>query len=328
MQKRVAPLALAACARFTTSHDLHQLLALEARVVAHALRAVRAVLRAGAGLDRQQGAHLHLVRLEVSRCTRCAWNSRSLNGAVKIARASSSVQSVRTEPRQAQIGGGHGVNLVEVGEEPGGAQHPAQAVGAASRQYSDPSGRCQPMRRNQVYMMSTAGPGGCCHPVASCAVARGNPPRSICVPCEAEMPACPGRATAAARPDVARGWARQLRAVPVPRVALPAMRRALVLRIPGDHLVQALKYEGALANARVFGMRLGCRWGARNPGSDGTARPDAAAPGPSRRTRLQPVAGDRSRRVAPLDLELAGHALHRIRATAPQVGLARNEPAT
>ena len=42
--------------------DGHQRLALEARVVADALRAVRAVLGAGAGLDRQQRAHLHGVR--------------------------------------------------------------------------------------------------------------------------------------------------------------------------------------------------------------------------------------------------------------------------
>ena len=40
-----------------------QRFALQARVVANALRAIRAVLRAGASLDRQQRADLHRVRV-------------------------------------------------------------------------------------------------------------------------------------------------------------------------------------------------------------------------------------------------------------------------
>ena len=65
MQKRVAPASFAACARVAHFLERHQLLALEAGVVADALRAVRAVLGAGAGLDREQRAHLHRVRLVV-----------------------------------------------------------------------------------------------------------------------------------------------------------------------------------------------------------------------------------------------------------------------
>ena len=42
--------------------ERHQLLALEPGLVANALRAVRAVFGAGAGLDREQRAHLHGVR--------------------------------------------------------------------------------------------------------------------------------------------------------------------------------------------------------------------------------------------------------------------------
>src|SRR5690606_5822676 len=45
--------------------DLHERLGLQAGVEADALRAVGAVLRASAGLDRKQGADLHLVRIEM-----------------------------------------------------------------------------------------------------------------------------------------------------------------------------------------------------------------------------------------------------------------------
>ena len=45
---------------------VHERLALDAGVVADTLRAVGAVLRTGAGLDRQERAHLHGVRLVVA----------------------------------------------------------------------------------------------------------------------------------------------------------------------------------------------------------------------------------------------------------------------
>ncbi|MOA22017.1 hypothetical protein D3C78_1425450 [compost metagenome] len=44
---------------------LHQLLFVQAGVVVAGLRAVLAVFRAGAGLDRQQGGDLHAVGIEV-----------------------------------------------------------------------------------------------------------------------------------------------------------------------------------------------------------------------------------------------------------------------
>ena len=44
--------------------ERHQFLRLQAGVVARGLRAVGAVFRAAAGLDRQQGGDLHLVRVE------------------------------------------------------------------------------------------------------------------------------------------------------------------------------------------------------------------------------------------------------------------------
>src|SRR5579884_3040595 len=44
--------------------DIHQFVGLDACVVMRALRAIGAVLRAAAGLDRQQGRNLHLPRIE------------------------------------------------------------------------------------------------------------------------------------------------------------------------------------------------------------------------------------------------------------------------
>ena len=45
--------------------DRHQLLGLDAGIVLRRLRAIGAVLRAAAGLDRQQGRNLHLGRIEI-----------------------------------------------------------------------------------------------------------------------------------------------------------------------------------------------------------------------------------------------------------------------
>ncbi len=94
--------------------DLHELLPLEASVVAHALRAVRAILRARARLDRDQGTHLHLVRHEM-----VAMHALGVKQQVAERRG---VDRARLLERpvgadgaeQAEVGGGHGMNLVEV----------------------------------------------------------------------------------------------------------------------------------------------------------------------------------------------------------------------
>jgi ComF family protein len=93
---------------------------------------------------------------------------------------------------------------------------------------------------------------------------------------------------------------------------------------PLTQLVPALKYEGALANARVLGtllaqsvVRAGLHHGV-----------DAIVPMPLHRSRLQERGFNQSheiarfvaRRLAP---PLVPQALRRTRATAPQVGLAR-----
>ncbi len=65
MQKREAPPALAARASLEHRLDAHQLLGLDAGVVARGLRAIGAILRAAAGLDRQQSRDLHFRRIEI-----------------------------------------------------------------------------------------------------------------------------------------------------------------------------------------------------------------------------------------------------------------------
>ena len=65
MQKRVAPASLAASARERTSSSGTSFSRSTPGVVTNGLRAVGAVFRAGASLDREQRAHLHGVRLVV-----------------------------------------------------------------------------------------------------------------------------------------------------------------------------------------------------------------------------------------------------------------------
>jgi ComF family protein len=99
---------------------------------------------------------------------------------------------------------------------------------------------------------------------------------------------------------------------------------------PVSQLVQSLKYEGALANARILGTRL-----ARHAG-DRVQLCQAASPlmvpMPLHRSRLVARGFNQSREIARivsrlLDLQLAEPALVRVRATAPQVGLGREERA-
>ena len=101
---------------------------------------------------------------------------------------------------------------------------------------------------------------------------------------------------------------------------------------PVTHLVQALKYEGALANARILGIRIAA---AGRPVlaqlADPTARP-LLVPLPLHPSRLVERGFNQSREIArivarSLDLRVEELALRRVRATAPQVGLARFERA-
>ncbi|MBK7903946.1 MAG: ComF family protein [Proteobacteria bacterium] len=99
---------------------------------------------------------------------------------------------------------------------------------------------------------------------------------------------------------------------------------------PVTQLVQALKYEGALANARVFGTRMVVQ--ARREQSASWQRTALVVPMPLHPSRLVERGFNQSHEIARvvsrlLDLRLADKGLRRIRSTAPQVGLSREERA-
>ena len=99
---------------------------------------------------------------------------------------------------------------------------------------------------------------------------------------------------------------------------------------PVTQLVQALKYEGALANARVFGTRMVTQ--ALSEKSDPWREAALVVPMPLHPSRLVERGFNQSHEIARvvsrlLDLRLAGPGLRRIRGTAPQVGLSRQERA-
>ncbi len=95
-------------------------------------------------------------------------------------------------------------------------------------------------------------------------------------------------------------------------------------------LVQALKYEGALANARVFGTRMVAQ--ALAEAGDPWRRSALVVPMPLHPSRLVERGFNQSHEIARvvtrlLDLRLAAKGLRRSRETAPQVGLSRRERA-
>jgi ComF family protein len=97
---------------------------------------------------------------------------------------------------------------------------------------------------------------------------------------------------------------------------------------PVTQLVQALKYEGALANARVFGTRMVAQ--ALREQRDPWPRAALVVPMPLHPSRLVERGFNQSHEIARvvsrlLDLRLAGKGLRRIRSTAPQVGLTRQQ---
>ena len=147
----------------------------------------------------------------------------------------------------------------------------------------------------------------------------GQPPSlDLCAACEADLPwlagACARCGEPSAEPCACAGLAR-----PYARC-----HAAFDYAFPLDRLVQALKYEGALANARVLGHALAqsLRRAARE------ADVDAIVPIPLHRARLVERGFNQSLEIArtvrtSLGLALLPAALERTRATAAQVGLAR-----
>ena len=101
---------------------------------------------------------------------------------------------------------------------------------------------------------------------------------------------------------------------------------------PVTQLVQALKYEGALANARILGSRIARAAGPALAQLAGHSTPPLLVPLPLHASRLVERGFNQSREIARivargLDLRMDERALRRVRATAPQVGLARLERA-
>lgn len=99
---------------------------------------------------------------------------------------------------------------------------------------------------------------------------------------------------------------------------------------PVTQLVQALKYEGALANARVFGTRMAMQ-ALREPGDPSWAAA-LVVPMPLHPSRLVERGFNQAHEIARvvsrlLGLRLAARGLRRVRGTAPQVGLSRRERA-
>ena len=160
----------------------------------------------------------------------------------------------------------------------------------------------------------------------------GQPPAfDLCVSCDAELPRVPRPCHRCGLPGLAAnaGMVRGERCARCQSIELPYQRcfAPWSYEFPVTRLVQALKYEGALANARVFGMRLAAAGGdAMEPGSEATL----IVPVPLHPGRLVERGFNQSREIArvvarSLDRPLVEPALRRVRETAHQVGLSREE---
>ena len=157
------------------------------------------------------------------------------------------------------------------------------------------------------------------------------PAYDLCVECEAEIPVVPDPCRRCGLPrndeeGEEDGCARcRALGLPYSRCVAP-----WAYEFPVTQLVQALKYEGALANARVFGTRMVVQ--ALREQRDPWPRAALVVPMPLHPSRLVERGFNQSHEIARvvsrlLDLRLAGKGLRRIRSTAPQVGLTRQQRA-
>jgi ComF family protein len=198
------------------------------------------------------------------------------------------------------------------------------------------------MRRSQVYKLFDRWTGWVLPP--RCVLCRRPgqlPAFDLCVDCEAEIPVVPDPCRRCGLPrhvaagggtasdmawDTADGCVR-CRALDLPYARCVA---PWAYEFPVTQLVQALKYEGALANARVFGTRMVMQ-ALREQGGPWRAAA-LVVPMPLHPSRLVERGFNQSHEIARvvsrlLDLRLAARGLRRVRATAPQVGLSRQERA-
>ena len=189
------------------------------------------------------------------------------------------------------------------------------------------------MRRSQVYTRIDRFAGWVLPP--RCVLCRRpgqRPAYDLCVECEAELPVVPDpcRRCGLSRNVAVGDTARRLRALSCARLALLPVRGPWAYEFPVTQLVQALKYEGALANARVFGTRMVAQ--ALREQGDPWRGAALVVPMPLHPSRLVERGFNQSHEIARvvsrlLDLRLAGPGLRRIRSTAPQVGLSRQQRA-
>ena len=188
------------------------------------------------------------------------------------------------------------------------------------------------MRRSRVYTQIDRLAGWLLPP--RCVLCRGagqRPAYDLCVECEAEIPMVPNPCRRCGLPqeggEGGEGGCAQCRALDLPysRCVAP-----WAYEFPLTQLVQALKYEGALANARVFGTRMVVQ--ALREQADPWRGAALLVPMPLHPSRLVERGFNQSHEIARvvsrlLDLRLAGPGLRRIRSTAPQVGLSRQQRA-
>lgn len=161
------------------------------------------------------------------------------------------------------------------------------------------------------------------------------PDYDLCAACEAEFPlvsmpcarcGLPRAALTATEPGDGCDRCRALD-LPYARCLAP-----WAYEFPVTRLVQALKYEGALANARILGSQIAAVAGPALCALSREQAPPLLVPMPLHPSRLIERGFNQSGEIARivarrLELRLAESALHRTRATAPQVGLARHERA-
>jgi ComF family protein len=167
-----------------------------------------------------------------------------------------------------------------------------------------------------------------------CRKAGQRPTVDLCAACEAEFPViampCERCGLPRAADDGGAAGCERCRslALPYTRCVTP-----WAYEFPVTQLVQALKYEGALANARILGTRIASAAGPALAQLAVSKAVPLIVPLPLHPSRLVERGFNQSREIArivarSLDLPLDDRALRRARATAPQVGLARSERAS
>jgi ComF family protein len=189
------------------------------------------------------------------------------------------------------------------------------------------------MHRSQVYTTVDRWTGWLLPPrCVLCGRPGQRPAYDLCAECEAEIPVVPNpcrrcgltRNVADGEPDDGCAHCRGLD-LPYSRCMAP-----WAYKYPVTQLVQGLKYQGALANARVFGTCMVVQ--ALTAQADPWQRAALVVPMPLHPSRLVERGFNQAHEIARvvsrlLDLRLAGPGLRRIRHTAPQVGLTRQERA-